>query len=95
MVHFITANGGAAKVASESEFQREHEPHGSVKPGESWSVPIHAVHRAIRIRPAIFHAPEGDLTGDSDATESQIRGRVLDKYKWRDPLSKISLLHEI
>lgn len=79
----------------ESEVQREHEPHGLVKAGESWSIPIYAIHRAIRIRPAIFHAPEVDLGANSESMDSQARSRVFYTYKWSDPLSKISALHQI
>lgn len=35
-----------------------------VRPDSSWAVPIYAVDRPLRIRPAIFHAPE---SGDDDA----------------------------
>lgn len=35
-----------------------------IRPDSSWAVPIYAVDRPLRIRPAIFHAPE---SGDDDA----------------------------
>lgn len=84
-----------ADGVSEEGMRVEHEPNGLVRAGESWSIPIHAIHRAIRIRPAIFHAPEADSSTDLEETESQVRSRVYYTYKWSDPLSKISALYGV
>ncbi|CDF40534.1 unnamed protein product [Chondrus crispus] len=67
-----------------------------LKAGASWSVPVHSVNRSIRIRPAIFHAPDNDmgLYEDNDR-RPKARGRVRYSYTWSDPLSKMSALHTI
>lgn len=73
----------------------EREAHGLVRTGESWSIPIHAVDRAIRVRPALLRAPisEDDIIEDGlDAQPS--KGRVYYSYKWSDPLSKVSALQQ-
>lgn len=44
-----------------------------IRPDSSWAVPIYAVARPLRIRPAIFHAPD---SGDDDVYgRSPLRGR--------------------
>lgn len=86
--------GVSGEASHDSAVQNDLEPHGLVKAGESWSIPIHAIHRAIRIRPVIFNAPDNDATSDH-AFDSQMKERVYYAYKWSEPLSKISTLHEV
>lgn len=83
-----------AEDGGESAAQNELEPHGLVKAGDCWSIPIHAIHRAIRIRPVIFNAPDSDDSSDQ-ASDGRIKERVYYAYKWSEPLSKISTLHDV
>ena len=81
--------------AKSSIHDADRPVHSSVKPNEAWCIPVHAVHRDVRIRPALFHAPESEDDLDNDEQErSPLRGRVHYSYRWSDPLSKISMLHE-
>lgn len=74
----------------------DRDAHARLKSGEAWSVPMHAVYRSIRVRPAVFHPPDTDSSSSDDGHEAQSnRGRVCYSYKWSDPLSKVASLHSI
>lgn len=97
--------GGFAKSATQQDKmysgrssvngEISREVHGLVKAGEAWSIPIHAVHRAICLRPAIFHAPDVEFPDNFESSTNVGRGRVYYTYKWSDPLSKVSALSQI
>jgi len=77
-----------------------------VRPDTSWAVPIYAVDRPLRVRPAIFHAPDaGDDDGykaspqrgrgptngrSGDGSESRSGMGVLYSYEWSDPLVSVA-----
>lgn len=97
--------GGLAKSMSLSDQVDSVQPFDSeelarnalalVKPGQTWSVPVHSVHRSVRIRPTIFSAPELYSAGENGSKgKTKERGRVYYSYKWSDPLSKLSALQE-
>lgn len=88
-----TITGNSVEESREPRLEMEHEPHSLIKSGESWSIPAHAIHRAIRIRPVILNAPDSESTSDRDSDTS--KGRVYHAFKWSEPLSKISTLHDI
>lgn len=75
-----------------------------IRPDSSWAVPIYAVDRPLRVRPAIFHAPES-ADDDSYGRSPQRRGGssnglpgdaarsgvgVLYSYEWSDPLLSVA-----
>lgn len=96
--------GGLAKSASTGDVVAlstgapsvpEQQPYGSVKAGEAWSIPVHAVNRSIRIRPAILQAPEAELSSEEDQSDFlPKRSPVYYTYEWSDPLSKVSTLYD-
>lgn len=95
-------HGGPASSSSRNLNQSSQSTSSSVnngtdpvliKPGESWSVPIHAVERTICIRPVILHAPDTESRGYVDGYQTSSKsGRVYYSYQWSDPLSKFSSL---
>eukprot|EP00168_Porphyra_purpurea_P011383 TRINITY_DN2898_c1_g2_i11.p1 TRINITY_DN2898_c1_g2~~TRINITY_DN2898_c1_g2_i11.p1 ORF type:complete len:1666 (+),score=384.87 TRINITY_DN2898_c1_g2_i11:1658-6655(+) len=77
-----------------------------IRPDTSWAVPIYAVDRPLRVRPAIFHAPDaGDDDGykatpqrgrgpsngqSTDESDSRSGMGVLYSYEWSDPLVSVA-----
>lgn len=63
-----------------------------LKAGAAWPIPLDAVGEEMRIRPALFQAPDLNEDESNFSTKAQ---RVLYTYGWSDPLSKISALVKI
>lgn len=75
--------------------ETERNVHTLLRPGDTWSVPEHFVYHSVRLRPTIFSAPDSESEQEEVQRSLGEKERVFYRYKWSDPLSKVTALQNI